>query len=72
MPQINSSPNFEQSLLEKIRRLSPEGMIEVEDFVDFLLERRDASRLTLAATTLSENAFATVWDNSEDEVYDDL
>jgi hypothetical protein len=72
MTEMNSSPNFEQSILEKIRRLSPESMMEVEDFVDFLLERRDASRLTRAATRLSEDTFSKVWDNSEDEVYNDL
>lgn len=59
-------------LIEKIRSLSPEKAAEVEDFVDFLRLREQDNRLTRAATKLSEDAFADVWDNSEDAVYDEL
>ena len=62
----------EEELLEKIRRLPPERVAEVEDFVDFLHLREEESRLTQAAAKLSEEAFAEVWDNSEDAVYDEL
>jgi len=61
-----------EALIEKIRTLSPDKAAEVEDFVDFLRLREKESRLTQAAGKLSEGAFAEVWDNSEDAVYDEL
>jgi len=61
-----------EALIEKIRSLSPEKAAAVEDFVDFLRLRDDESRLSQAAARLSEEAFAEVWDNPEDAVYDEL
>jgi hypothetical protein len=60
----------EQGLIEKIQKLSAERVEEVEDFVDFLLERDGG--MTRSATLLAEAAFERVWDNPEDAVYDDL
>jgi hypothetical protein len=60
-----------ESLIEKIKRLSPEHLTEVEDFVDFLVERENR-RLVAAAMKLSEEALRQVWDNDEDSVYDQL
>jgi hypothetical protein len=64
----------EQRLIEKIRKLSSTRVTEIEDFVDFLYQRENQpeNSLTLAATKLSESAFAKVWDNPEDAAYDDL
>ncbi len=62
----------EQTLLKKIRTLPPEKVIEVEDFVDFLLGRVDDRRLVRAAAKLSEEAFRKVWDNTDDAAYDTL
>jgi len=45
---------------------------EVEDFVDFLSLRDEEQRLTEAATRLSEEAFARVWENPDDADYDRL
>ena len=56
-------------LLDKIGRLSPEYAAEVEDFVDFLFQRDTDRRLVRAAAAASEPAFAKVWDNPEDDVY---
>jgi hypothetical protein len=61
----------EELLLEKIKRLPPEHIAEVEDFIDFLAQRADR-RLVQAAAKLSERAFQDVWDNEEDAVYDQL
>jgi hypothetical protein len=44
----------------------------VEDFVDFLRSREEEQRLTHAAAQISEPAFKSVWDNSEDAEYDRL
>ncbi len=65
---------IEQRLLDKIRKLTSEKIIEVEDFIDFLYQRQTVSdhNLVLAATKISEASFAKVWDNPEDAEYDNL
>lgn len=62
----------EEELLEKIRRLAPERVAEVEDFVDFLCQRDEERGLTQAASQISEAAFAKVWENPDDADYDRL
>ena len=62
---------IEMGLLDKLKELPPRRLAEVEDFVDFL-RTRDERRLTQAAARASEAAFAKVWDNDEDAVYDRL
>jgi len=59
-------------LLYKISRLPAARIAEVEDFVDFLVEReRDSDRrLAHTVAAASEPAFAKVWENPEDDVYD--
>lgn len=61
-----------QELLNKIRRLPPEKVAVVDDFVEFLRHRDDDTLLTAAATTLSEKSFQKVWDNPDDAEYDNL
>ena len=61
-----------EALVEKIRQLPAEQVAEVEDFVDFLRERREERNLVLAAAKASEASFAQVWDNRDDAVYDQL
>ena len=63
-------------LASKIRTLPPAYVAELEDFIDFLVLRaqgkasdRDLTRWSAAA---SEPAFAAVWNNPEDDVYDAL
>ena len=43
----------EQAVIEKLRRLPPQRLAEVEDFVDFLRAHEDDVRLTRAAATTS-------------------
>jgi len=62
----------EEELLAKIRRLPPERLAEVEDFVDFLRLRDEERGLTQEAGRLSEAAFARVWENPDDADYDRL
>ena len=62
----------EQALIEKLKRLPPERIAEVEDFVEFLQSRDDARGLTRAAMKSSEAAFGHVWDNKDDAAYDQL
>ena len=67
-----AKPNHpDDDLIEKIRALPPEKLVEVEDFVDFL-RVRDDRKLGRAATRLSEGAFGRVWDSPDDAEYDRL
>lgn len=65
-------PKKEDELYEKIRRLPPERVAEVEDFVDFLHLRDEARSLSHAAARVSEGAFARIWENPDDAEYDQL
>ncbi len=71
---MNTTITVEQRLLDKIRKLTSEKVIEVEDFIDFLYQRQTDSdqTLTIAAAKVSEVSFAKIWDNSEDAEYDNL
>ena len=61
-----------QIVVEKIDRLPLERLSEVNDFIDFLLERESDSALIRAAGALGETSFAQVWDNPDDAAYDEL
>jgi hypothetical protein len=69
---MGPSNDAEHELLEKIKRLPTEKAAEVEDFVDFLAQRESERQLARAASRLSEDAFAKVWDNEGDADYDRL
>jgi hypothetical protein len=60
------------ALIEKIAALPVDRVAEVEDFVDFLRSREQDRALSRAALAASEPAFAAVWENAEDDAYDDL
>ena len=62
----------EQALMAKIRGLSDGRVAEVEDFVDFLRARDEQRELVQAAAALSEPSLAAIWDNPDDDVYNDL
>jgi regulatory protein YycI of two-component signal transduction system YycFG len=71
---MSATITVEQRLLDKIRKLTAEKLIEVEDFIDFLYQRQTVSdyNLVMAATKISEASFSKVWDNPEDAEYDNL
>ncbi len=60
------------SLTEKIQSLSAEQIAEVEDFVEFIGLRGQERQLTEGSSAAIAPAFAVVWDNPEDAVYDAL
>jgi hypothetical protein len=60
------------ALIEKLNTLPIDRLHEVEDFVDFLRSRDQHRALFRAASAASEPAFAAVWNNPEDDVYDAL
>ncbi len=65
-------PANAQALIEKIQALPPEKQEEIEDFIDFVQQREQERSLTRAAAALSAPAFAAIWNNLEDEVYNAL
>lgn len=68
---LSTNPQ-ERVLIEKIRMLSPDKLVEVQDFVDFLSQRSRDTRLLHASNRLAEDVFKKVWDNPEDAEYDNL
>ena len=68
---ITASPR-ERDLIEKIRLLPPDKLVEIQDFVEFLSQRDRDTQLLRAGNKLSEEAFNKVWDNPEDAEYDNL
>jgi len=65
-------PHDTQALFDKIQALPPERIAEIEDFVDFIASRTQDRALARSAAAASVPAFAKVWENSEDDVYDAL
>lgn len=59
-------------LVEKLEQLSPERLSEVADFIEFLQLRDEQNRLRQDFTLASEAAFAKVWENDADAIYDAL
>ena len=62
----------QQSLIDKIGKLTPDRITQVEDFIDFLRQRDQDRRLTQASAKLSEKAFHEAWNNPSDADYDRL
>ena len=60
------------TLIAKISALPVDRIAEVEDFVDFIGQREGERALSRAAGAASIPAFAAVWSNPEDDVYDAL
>lgn len=61
-----------QHMLEKLEHLSPDRLIEVEDFIDFLQQRDQTKHLKQDFSHASGAAFSKVWDNDDDALYDKL
>jgi hypothetical protein len=59
-----------EMLIEKIKSLPPDRQNEVEDFVDFIAARSGDRALVRAAKAASAAAFASIWENPEDDIYD--
>jgi len=65
-----------ETLIRKIGALPRARVAEVEDFVDFIGQRESEiasdNALRRAARDSSAPAFAKIWSNPEDDVYDAL
>lgn len=62
--------HLEERILEKVRKLSVEQIVLLEQYIDCLEE--EDGKLVAAAQKLSESVFDKIWNNSEDSEYDDL
>ena len=65
------TPRLEE-IQHKLEQLAPDRLAEVEDFIDFLRERDLDRQLRQDHAQASEAAFAKIWDNDSDAVYDEL
>ena len=61
-----------EQLANKLQTLSPERIMEVEDFIDFLRQRDENRQLTQLAMNASQSTLNTIWDNTDDAEYDRL
>lgn len=61
-----------QQMIAKLEHLSPNRLEEVADFIDFLQQRDQDRRLRRDFASASDTAFATIWDNDDDAIYDRL
>ena len=61
-----------QALLDQIKALPPDRIAEIEDFVAFIAAREQERVMVRAAAETSAAAFAAVWDNPDDAIYDEL
>ena len=59
-------------VVRKLEHLSPERLAEVDDFIDFLQQREQDNSLRQDFALASETAFAKLWDNDDDAIYDTL
>lgn len=59
-----------RALMEMIQALPPERIAEVEDFIAFITAREQERALGRAVAAASAPAFASIWNNPEDDAYD--
>jgi hypothetical protein len=59
-----------KALIDKIEALPADRIAEIEDFVDFIRAREEARALRRDFAAAGEPAFAKVWDNPQDSIYD--
>ena len=59
-------------VMRKLECLSPERLAEVDDLIDFLQQRDLDKNLRHVFAEASEAAFAKLWDNDDDAIYDTL
>jgi hypothetical protein len=72
----HDAENMAKMLAGKLRALPAEALAEVAAFIEAMTSRDKVDRtdrgLVVAAGAASEPAFAAVWNNPEDDVYDAL
>ena len=61
-----------EALIERIQALSADRITEVEDFVAFITAAEQERSLTRDAAAVSAPAFATYWNDPDDDAYDAL
>lgn len=56
---------------EKINNLPPSAIKEVNDFIDFLIEKHNRKEKYMQLK-MSEKSLDKIWDNEEDDIYNEL
>lgn len=57
---------------QKLNHLPAKYFSEVENFIDFLQQKDTNQKLRKDFSAMSESSFKGVWDNDEDEIYNNL
>lgn len=64
--------NLENRVIKKVNQLSIEQIQQVEQFIDGLQAGNLDDRLVFASSKLAEPSFEKIWNNPEDEEYNNL
>jgi hypothetical protein len=59
------------TIVEKINTLPSKAVDEVNDFIDFLIEKHHKEEKQ-HLLKISENSLDKIWDNDADNIYNDL
>ena len=61
-----------ESMYNKLSHLSENKLEEVNDFIDFLISKKEDANMRDIYSKASLSSFNQVWDNKEDDVYNEL
>lgn len=61
-----------EQIIKRIEELPEELMDEISDFVEFVAARRADREFSSVVTRAQQDSMNDVWDNEEDEVWNDL
>lgn len=61
-----------EMIKNEIENVPDEILVEVFDFIQFLIYKQEKESLANFAQLRSEKSFEKVWDNEEDAIYDNL
>jgi len=60
------------TMVRKLELLSESKLIEINDFVDFLISKKEKENTEKFFSKISNTSFNKLWNNKDDEVYDEL
>jgi len=64
--------SVKEMIKNEIENVPDEILVEVFDFIQFLIYKQEKENLANSAQLRSEKSFEKVWDNEEDAIYDNL
>lgn len=64
--------SVKEMIKNEIENVPEEILVEIFDFIQFLIYKQEKESLASFTQKLSEKSFEKVWDNEEDAIYDNL